>query len=493
MPNLPPWKHIGACLLFCAAAAIFSSAQTFTTLANFDFTNGAFAYGSLVQGVDGNFYGATGNGGGDPKAPCSYRCGVIFKITPGGTLTVAHYMCSGVPCTDGYDPSTLTLGTNGDLYGITNGGGDIADISNCPPATLGCGTFFYISPQGTLLTQHTFDGVDGAGPGALGALVQAFNGNFYGTASSGEANQVGAVFEMTPAGMLTTLHTFDRTDGAYPNLGLVQASDGSLYGSTSEGGLYGFGTIFRISPDGAFFLTLYNFPTNVGTVSPLVVGPNGNLYGTTAAWGANSKLCGTIGCGMVFEITPQGTLTKLHNFDFTDGDLPNGPLVLATDGNFYGTTRYGGVPNGFGCQAECGTIFQITPTGTLTTVHVFQRPGGEGPEGGLVQGTDGNFYGTTAGWGQNICEGCGTVYSLSMGLAPFVRTVPRAGYAGQNVIILGTDLTGATSVTFNGTAAAFTIVSATEITTTVPTGATTGTLQVVTPSGTLSSSFRVFF
>jgi len=177
----------------------------------------------------------------------------------------------------------------------------------------------------------------------------------------------------------------------------------------------------------------------------------------------------------------------LDSFDGTDGFEPVGGLIQATDGNFYGTTYLGGA-------SDEGTVFKITSAGTLTTLHSFCSESGcaDGgtPGGALVQGTNGTFYGATAGGGTNDD---GTVFSLAVGLGSFVETLPTSGKVGAAVTILGTNLTGATSVTFNGKAATFTVVSSTEITTTVPTGATTGKVKVVTPSRTLSSnvSFRV--
>jgi uncharacterized repeat protein (TIGR03803 family) len=172
----------------------------------------------------------------------------------------------------------------------------------------------------------------------------------------------------------------------------------------------------------------------------------------------------------------------LHNFNGTDGSKPYARLVQATDGNFYGTTYQGG--------AGAGTVFKITPGGTLTTLHSFNQSDGTGPFG-LVQATDGNFYGTTYSGGANSYYG--TIFSLSVGLGPFVKTLPTSGKVGAAVKILGTNLTGATRVSFNGTAAAFTVVSASEISTTVPAGATTGKVRVTTPGGTLLSNlaFRV--
>jgi uncharacterized repeat protein (TIGR03803 family) len=230
---------------------------------------------------------------------------------------------------------------------------------------------------------------------------------------------------------------------------------------------------------------LHRFDGTDGSQSyaALVQGTDGNFYGTTGNGGTNKQ-------GTVFKITPSGTLETLHSFDGADGSYPYAALVQGTDGNLYGTTHEGGANDiNYLCPLGCGTIFKITPSGTLTTLYSFCSQAnctdGTLPGAGLVQDTDGAFYGTT--------ESPSTVYSLSMGLGPFVETQPPSGKVGAAVKILGTSLTGSTSVTFNGTAATFAVVSASEITTTVPTGATTGTVQVVTPGGTLSSNvpFRV--
>jgi uncharacterized repeat protein (TIGR03803 family) len=195
---------------------------------------------------------------------------------------------------------------------------------------------------------------------------------------------------------------------------------------------------------------------------------------------------------MIFKLTPTGTLTTLYAFcsqpGCTDGESPGG-LIQASDGNFYGSTAIGGANNE-------GTIFKITPRGILTTLYSFcsQTNCTDGSEPtGLVQATDGNFYGTTHFGGAitnaGCSSGCGTVFSLAVGLGPFVETQTSSGKAGTAVKILGTDLTGATSVTFNGTAATFTVNSTgSAITATVPPGATSGTVAVTTPSGVLSSN-----
>jgi uncharacterized repeat protein (TIGR03803 family) len=209
----------------------------------------------------------------------------------------------------------------------------------------------------------------------------------------------------------------------------------------------------------------------------LIKATDGNLYGTT-------ETGGTVGFGTIYKITPNGVLTTLHSFAITDGSDPNSALVQANDGNFYGTTYAGG-------NINVGTAFKITREGTLTTLLNFgSETMGSSYPSGLIQATDGNFYGTTQTGG---ASNDGTAFSLFVGLDPFVKTQPTSGKVGTNVIILGTDLTGTTSVTFHGTPAIFTVVSKSEITTTVPAGATTGKVKVLTPNKELLSnlSFRI--
>ena len=371
-------KIAGMVFLFCVATAIAAPAQTFTTLLSFDGTDGSGPSAALVQGTDGNLYGTTSAGG------VSSRC------------------------------------------------------------TNGCGTVLKITPQGTLTTLHSFDFTDGYRPEAL---VQAANGNFYGTTNTGGAfaNDQGTVFKITPSGTLTTLHTFDYVadfaNGAYPVAGLVQGTDGNFYGTTSDGG-------------------------------------------------AGNEEVG--GAGTIFKITPSGSFTILHGFSGTDGGQPLAGLIQATDGNFYGTTKTGGTK-------EFGTVFKITPGGTLTTLYSFGSQSGctDGyfPLAGLIQDTNGDLYGTTAGGTTTgTCQQSnGTVFRLSVGLRPFVSFMRSSGKVGQTVQILGQGLTGATKVSFNGANAAFAVKSETYLTATVPAGATTGFVTVATPGSTLKSNqkFRV--
>ena len=448
-------KACGIFLLWAATAAALP-AQTFTTLHSFDNTDGGFPRAGLVQGTNGDFYGTTIGGG-------AYGDGTVFSITANGALTTLHSFDG----TDGANPSAgLVQGTNGKFYGTTQSGG-----------TGGIGTVFSITAGGTLATLHSFadSATDGANP--IAGLVQGTNGKFYGTTQSGGAYGDGTVFSIIASGTLTILHSFagSATDGANPIAGLVQGTNGKFYGTTFLGGSYDGGTVFSITASGTL-TTLYSFSGADGSfpTAGLVQGANGKFYGTTPPGG-----------GTVFSITANGTPTKLYTFCSgggvcADGSSPGAGLVQGTNGKFYGTTTDGGA-NGDGD----GTVFSITASGALTTLHSFDGTDGEFPEAALAQGTNGKFYGTTTDGGAN---GDGTVFSLSVGLGPFVITQTTSGAEGVAVTILGTSLTGSTGVTFNGTAANFTVVSASEITTTVPSGATTGTVQVKTPGGTLSSN-----
>jgi uncharacterized repeat protein (TIGR03803 family) len=448
--------------------------MTFTTLHSFDGTDGNKSFAGLVQATNGKLYGTTYYGG-------TKDSGEVFEITPGGTLATFHSFCSKSHCADGeYTYATPVQGNDGNFYGTTYLGGSEES-----------GTVFKITKSGTLTTLHAFAGTDGSLP--LAGLVQGIDGNFYGTTYLGGSESDGEIFKVTPSGTLTTLHSFcSRTackDGENPFAALVQAVDGNLYGTTLAGGSHGDGTVFKISPSGTL-TTLHSFCSESGCPdgefpqTGLVQASNGNFYGTTIIGGA-------YGSGTIFEITPTGKLTTLYNVcsqpGCPDGNYLYSGLIQATDGNLYGVMEIGGANNG-------GTIFRVTPSGTLTTLHSFcSEPAcadGQYPAAGLVQDTNGTLYGTTADGGAN---GDGTVFSLSVGLGPFVETQPTAAKVGATVNILGTNLTGATSVNFNGKATTFTVLSSSEITTTVPAGATTGEVHVVTSGGTLLSnvSFRV--
>ena len=479
----PRGKRVWMIVLMCVAAVGASQAQTLKTLATFDIDDGDYPAAYLVQGSNGDLYSTTSQGGN-----VVYASGTVFRVTTAGKLTSLYSF--GGP--DGAYPSSgLVQTTSGDFYGTTSEGG-----LECGQS--GCGTIFEITPGGKLTTLHSFGGRDGSSPTGL---VHATDGNFYGTTFRGGAHSYGTVFKITSAGKLTTLYSFcvqsNCADGSYSSAQLVQASDGDFYGTTREGGTNGDGTVFKITAEGEL-TTLHSFSGVDGALpmAGLVLATNGYFYGMTYIGGAHNE-------GTIFKMTPQGTLTTLYSFcaqtNCADGREPFGELVQATDGNFYGTTSMGG--NGPDCSAGCGTAFKITAAGGFTRLYNFcsQTNCNDGayPESGLVQDTNGKLYGTTAGLlldrGTISSAGEGTIFSLSVGLGPFVGLSPASGKVGTTVIVLGTNLSGATGVTFNGIPAGFAVISSSEIKTSVPTGATTGYVRVRMPKKTLNSNvvFRV--
>jgi uncharacterized repeat protein (TIGR03803 family) len=462
-------------LLFVGAAvSIASPAQTLKTVLNFTNASGYDSTATLVQGANGSLYGTAADGGAN-------HYGTIFSVTPAGKLSVLYSFCAQTNCTDGESPVGLIQTKNGNLYGTTSVGGPE-----------GGGTVFEIAPSGKLTTVYGF----GSNTNPNAGVIQAADGDFYGTTVSG--GLYGTIFKVTPAGVLTTLYTFcaqtNCADGRSPTAALVQATNGDFYSTTIGGGAYGYGTVFKMTPQGVL-TTLHSFDSSDGAEpeSGVIQGSNGHFYGTTYDGGAN--LFGT-----VFEITAAGKFTTLYSFcsqpSCADGGIPEAGLAQATDGNFYGTTEIGGANINCSSGQGCGTIFEIA-NGKLTTLYSFcsqtNCSDGETPlSGALLQATNGSFYGTTRYSGADA-TGAGTLFSLSVGLGPFVETRPTSGKVGAKVTIVGNKLTGATSVSFNGTAATFKVVSSTEITTTVPTGAVGGAVEVTTPDGTLKSNvaFRV--
>ena len=400
-----------------------------------------------------------------PKRFCTVLvfCVAAAIVSPAQTLTTLYSFCSQANCTDGIWPHAgLVQGTDGNFYGTTTSYGANGD-----------GTVFKITPSGTLITLHSFAGADGEN--SMAELMQGFDGNFYGTTFDGGANDdpscvfggyvgCGTVFKITPGGSLSTLYNFCSQahcfDGSNPDASLVQGSDGNLYGTTSGGGTSCCGTVFKITPDGTL-ATLYSFCSLQNCADgefprSLVRGTDGNFYGTTNAGGtSNNCQSPSNGCGTVFKITPQGMLTTLHSFDDTDGCYPQAGLVQGTDGNFYGTTSQGGIGGYCGITGGSGTIFKITAGGILTTLYSFCSKAncadGMLPYGALVQATDGNFYGTTNGGGDGNCGGCGTVFTITPGGAlTTLHSFCSLANCADGVLPYGT-LVQATDGTFHGT------------------------------------------
>jgi uncharacterized repeat protein (TIGR03803 family) len=438
-------------LLFAASAGALprlASAQTPTltvladlaNLPNQDQGRSTTNFG-VIRASDGNFYGTTTFSG-------SANFGTIFKLTPTGTIT-ALVNFTGPNGT--YPIGALIQASDGNLYGTTSGGGGDA---NGHPFPTYYGTVFKVTLDGTLTTIFTFtyDAVadrtpNGAHPQA--ALVQGTDGNLYGTTASGgtdsspgATNGYGTIFKMSTTGtllMVVTVHSSGVGEPATPRAPLIQGSDGNFYGTSPGGGnpTYSGGTVFRCTPGGVVTV-LHGFsnPEGRDPEGGVVQGSDGNFYGTTEAGGSANL-------GVVYRVTPAGGFTVLHTFTGTaapDGSQPFGEMILARDGNFYGTTQAGGA-------LSIGTIFKLTPAGVLTTVYNFPNEGTTGaqPRGTLLEGSDGNFYGTTPG---GNASGAGTVFRLNISpngvqektLGNIATRLPTG--TGDNVLIGGFIVTG---------------------------------------------------
>ena len=354
----------------------FGPGGALTTLYGFHYSDGAQPLAGLTLAPDGQFYGTTDQGG-------EFGLGTVFAITPGGALTTAHSFSAAY--SDGATPvGGLLLGTDGRLYGGTYAGGSSGE-----------GMIYALQP-GALVTLHGFAGADGSAP--LGGLIQATDGNLYGTTSGGGAGGFGQVFSLgLDSGLLAPLHAFTSSDGSYPQSTLMQGLDGTLYG-VSQYGSADDGTVFHLSLSGAGFASLYAFSGSDGAFpnGPLAQGPDGSLYGTTGSGGAN-------GGGTLFGIPQGGQFTSLQDFDYyPDGGEPAAGLTAGLDGNFYGTTQYGGL---YGY----GTVFSVSPLGTETVLYNFGISDGAYPAAGLTLGNDGSFYGSTASGG---AANAGTLFRL---------------------------------------------------------------------------------
>jgi uncharacterized repeat protein (TIGR03803 family) len=335
------------------------------------------------------------------------------------------------------------------------------------------GMVFRMSASGGGIMVHGFTG--GNAGDHPWSIIQSIKGDFYistGGASAAEGDEFGSIFEMTNDGNLTLLHAFNQSDGASPLI-LTQGTDFRLYGVTSNGGPNNIGTIFRVSTSGVFEV-LHNFDYATGgwPYGALIQANDGNFYGTTSEGG-------TTGSGVLFRITPTGTYTVLHEFSGgVEGGGPQGRLVQASDGYLYGTAAYGG-------DTGYGVIYRATLDGVITPFHSFSLTEGYDANSQLMQHTNGKLYGGTAAGGT---FNQGIFYGFDLGLPPFVSYVPTYGRAGAEVQILGQGFSDTSQVYFNGAPATFTYVPPTFIEARVPGGATTGPITVVTGSTKLASN-----
>lgn len=435
-------------MALCLAAAMTASAgSTLTTLVNFTgIASGGNPTAPVVQANDGNFYGTTLYGGpyGDNCNNPGVGCGIVYKMAPDGTLTILHSFCSQSGCPDGTFPEAgLVQGTDGYLYGTTTGN------YNPLNQTGSGGTVFKIKlSDGTFSTIYIFCQGRGScsdGNGPRGGVLQASDGNLYGTTYRGGTGSncpytyaCGTVFKMTRQGTRTGLYSFcsqsDCGDGSIPSAGLIQGSDGNLYGTTASGGvnchvsLTACGTTFKVTLPGNTFTSLHSFTGSNGDsgnlMSGLIEGVDGNFYGTTSG-----------PPGTLFKMTPAGAVTTVHTFP--DGVVSSAALVQGVDGNFYGTTRGNG-----------STIFKMTLGGMVTTLYSFcslpHCSDGDQPHAAVTSGTDGNTYGTTYSGGL----GAGTVFRLAGPAPAAVQYSPLAPCRLVDTRQTGGAITGGTSRTF---------------------------------------------
>jgi uncharacterized repeat protein (TIGR03803 family) len=410
--------------------------QVFTVLANFGKTSSNPWFVTPTQGRDGRLYWTNSNNETDGTGAV-----MVFDVNTGLRRVLYHFETA-----TGTTPyGGLTLGIDGNFYGTAQYGG----ASNY-------GVLFKITPSGTYTVLHNFaGGTDGIYPSSPPVL--ASDGNYYGTTGliDAEGETQSTMYRYSPSSGFTSFGSIAGTQGP-----IIQASDGNLYSTTYSGAVLQFSTSGEL-------LNVFALPSADGTftLGPVMQASNGNFYGAAQDGGPSNY-------GAIYEMDPSGVFSLLYGMTAISPD-PDGGLIEASDGNLYGDAWY-------------GTLYQITTGGSFTVLYQTTVQEGDGVGAGLLQHTNGKFYGTAHTGGP---EGLyGTIFSLDMGLPPFVSLVKCHGRAGSLAQILGQGFTGSSSVTFNGvTATSFRVVSDSYMTAVVP-KTTTGPVVVTTPSGTLSSN-----
>lgn len=348
---------------------------------------------TLVEASNGRLYGTTIAGG-------MFDGGTVYMIQRGadGSLPITPIYSFGASA-HGNQPTVGLIEVDGALYGTTSGGG-----------AYGYGTVFRITFDGVVSTIHSFDGVNGASPGAL---MRARDGLLYGSteatvSGNGEFTTTGAIFKISTSGAFTQVHRFTGDDGAVPRGRLVQAPDGTFYGVTREGGTWAeapfpYGTIFKLTEDGAF-TRLHSFSSQsyYAPDSGLLLGADGNLYGIADNHGTG----GLQTVGAVFRMTPDGSVTFIHPFSAESGAHPR-LLLRDVDGSLIGV--------------DASSVFRMTPSGTVTTLRRFSAAEGVDLRS-VIKAADGRLYGVAEAGG--VAER-GTVFAMTVagtltGLNPFI-------------------------------------------------------------------------
>ncbi|HEY3974697.1 MAG TPA: choice-of-anchor tandem repeat GloVer-containing protein [Candidatus Sulfotelmatobacter sp.] len=400
-----------------ALAAPAAQAQTFQVLHAFSGgSDGAEPWAGVILDPAGNLYGTTFYGG-STSAGCvafGYGCGVVFKLDPAGNETVL-YTFKGLA--SGINPRAgLLRDKAGNLYGTTFEGGDL----NC--GRVGCGTIFKIDATGHVSLLYSFTG-KGDDEHPQSPLIADAAGNLYGTTVGQTAFTSGTVFKLDSAGNETVLHVFTGPpDGGMPVGSLVRDAHGNLAGATSYGGngtgcvSLGCGLVFKISPTGQESV-LYNFTGGTDGAYPIVnpvLDAAGNLYGTTGDGGdlnCGPNIAQPYGCGVIFKVNSSGVETVLYAFtgETTTGYNPYAGVIRDAVGNLYGTTYRGGT-------YASGTVYKVDPSGHETVLYSFTG-GADGayPAADLAMDAEGNLYGTNVSGGNlSGCGGggCGVVFKI---------------------------------------------------------------------------------
>jgi uncharacterized repeat protein (TIGR03803 family) len=421
---------------------------------------------SLIEGIDGNFYGVAVGGGVGMNAQ-----GTIYKITPSGLVSVIYSFAErpdgSLPF--GASPESVIQGTDGFLYGTT-----LVD------AAFGFGTVFKLTASGVIADLHDFCSAQFCADGAYPSfLVQALDGNFYGsTGPSGAPADI--LYRLSPSGTFQVLHTFDvmgHPDGG-GTFGFTQAADGKFYGTTVAGSENTpFNSVFRFAPATGAYKVLHPFDWPNIAQSGLVMASNGELFGLQT----NSNL---------YQVSTQGAyheIGALSSVSYADGHI-----LQASDGNLWGDFQGGDC-------GDQGMVFAATTGGSVLQDLLFNcNTDGQQP-GRMFQAADGKFYGVTSGSGVATTDSItnGTIWSIDAGLPPpspnLVNFSPAKGAVGTKVLLQGAHFVGTTAVTFDGVSATFSLLTGNYISVTVPLGAKTGKISVTNAGGTATSmkSFAV--